>query len=786
MRTNTVDCADTYVGCRESECARKNSNPTHFGVLLLSLLILTGCNFIDQVNEHLQAMQGELQKKRALILAQDSFKQMDRVDIVFAVTPQVLQAISPDLLDRFNAAESARNNGLSFDSLEFVFGDQWLGVDAHFNKQYGEVTARVRTQFSAYIGATSNALHWNIYFDGIELVSLTGVPKVGRRVASEVAEAVSTLLPIINAVADEVVNSKPERALLTFLDQEDLININLTDSSSDAFKFDVGTIATGMKVSGTAILVDKRGIFVAAEVGFVKPSEVGNTIPTFPKDAELIRLSSKEWRKRLVEYQQAVNSLVIQSASREFAPLIDRHWSGFGVTKTAMSRLLQFSLAQDRLSGTAFLHRPTKSSADVTFEIKERNCNVYFEGCKYEEICSGDRCETTVARSVLDDACVGACCAAAGGVGCAIKKVKRGCKKACTSLTKSNHPIAGALCDGFRAADALHGGTLCKVADNVDVAICQLDENFKKSLCDMEQEVGRYFAKHPIGTMTVEIKPKVDIKLRASEATVSPDLTSFEATLGASGGGMVESSLRWVRKNYAGDVLFPGGATPLSPCITDWKESVTTKVALDAFHAHLRFRGVWSTDGDKKLVLTYAMQGDETVYVDLSPAPLVELFGGKPHVLINCPLVGFGSVVWGSAEGVFSQENARSVLPLLTGQDFPHNIENESFDLEIEPVEHCEDTRLQACEYTAAKCTNDSSPACKWAKASCQAESSKCSIARDGCSIFDRVPACDENATCEAVREKVCRQPVLRLEPQVGPASILMRQIRPVPPPTAS
>ena len=76
-------------------------------------------------------------------------------------------------------------------------------------------------------------------------------------------------------------------------------------------------------------------------------------------------------------------------------------------------------------------------------------------------------------------------------------------------------------------------------------------------------------------------------------------------------------------------------------------------------------------------------------HADFKPGPVVALFAGKPHVTLNCPLAAISAVVFGSAEAVFTQADARRVFPLLTGDDYPIELKDQKFRIDIKPISVC-------------------------------------------------------------------------------------------------
>ncbi len=86
------------------------------------------------------------------------------------------------------------------------------------------------------------------------------------------------------------------------------------------------------------------------------------------------------------------------------------------------------------------------------------------------------------------------------------------------------------------------------------------------------------------------------------------------------------------------------------------------------------------------------------MHVDFSPPPLKAFFGDKPYLALNCPTVVVGSFVMSAAEGLFTPENARQVLPLWTGKDYPYHVKDVSFTIEIPEMPVCRTLDKARCE----------------------------------------------------------------------------------------
>ena len=671
------------------------------GVLAgFTLFALAGCQGgVDKINELLQASQGELQQKRALSLSEASLPGLQRLDIAFTVRKDTLETIEAPLLKSLNDSKSAKENGISFKDVGFSFGEQRVILSVDLVKQFGDLSVEGRVQVSSFVGAASNALLWNLYVDGIEVTRITPSSNLAEAAAKKLVEELNGLLPILNAILDEAVNDDPKTAVLLSFDKKDFINKQLADRSKEdaaKFKFDEKELETGLATTAAAILIGEDGIFAAAQVEFVPPDQVPDALPTFPEDSDLIRISAPDAAARVKAYRTAVADLANKWAGGEIAPLVKLQKTGIAVSKAALARLINFTLKQGEISGTAFLKEPSTSSAPLTFKIAERDCHAYFDACDYKPICEGNRCEQKVTKTI-NKTCDYSCCGAFGGLFGAVCLFTKTCQRACDEIVEVIEPIAGPACDGFRAADKLHAGALCGIASNVDKAVCDIDANLRKSLCDVEQEIRKFYTANPVATITSTVVPDAALKVSANDGSVSDDLLTLEATVAGSGGGRIKASLGYDRHNYADALVIPAGISLGLGCVADWNETVDVEVQADPFTEHARFTGAWKTDPDKTLVLEFTQAEEKTLYVDFKPPPLLALFV-KPEFTLKCPLLGGLAAIFGLAEAVFTQEDARQVFPLLTGEDFPITLKETHFALKLKPIKVCSDLKEKKCD----------------------------------------------------------------------------------------
>lgn len=669
------------------------------GVIAILAMALSGCDgAVDKINEHLLAARGDLQAKRAITLSQDALKDLKRVDIALAIRAESLVALKQKLLDELNASEKIKSEKISFQNIDFLLDEQMLSLSLAMTKKVSDYNVIGQLQVSSFVGATANALVWNLYVDGIKVTRVEGVPTPVDQAVKLIADALDAARPIINAALDELVNGKPEKAVMLSLDQKDLIRKELSDESTNDFKVDSKELRAAMQAKASAVLIDKRGIFVISEIEFVKNDDLLPLKPAFPKESDLLRMSSSDRKKLVDAYREKVGALA--RGSEDLQPLLKFERSGVAVTREAVTRLINFLFSQGDVSGTLIMNKPMKEEkTELKFEIKRRNCSEYFAGCDFKDVCEGDRC-TEAFDQVTRGTCQVGCCLLFDSIipGGSLICMRRGtCNEPCDKVTKATRPIQSAKCDAFRAASTLHGGALCNVASNVSKAACDVDKNVRKSICDVEQAAAQYFESNPVATVKANAKPDVGIKLKVSNASVASDLASFQATVKGAGDGKLNASINYDRHFPTEALVLGPGVSLGAACVVDWKESIEIDVAAQPLTEPLTFAASSRNDAAERTAeLEFKQQGSTTVKVDFDPPPLLALFAGKPHVTLNCPLAALGAVIFASGERIFTQEEARKLLPLLTGKGYPLEIKDLKFSIKLKPIKVCDNS--DSCE----------------------------------------------------------------------------------------
>lgn len=657
-----------------------------FIFLVLFSIIISGCELEKKANEYLQASQGILQEKRAITFSEENLAGIQNADIVFAVEKSHFDLLVPLLLEDLNDSDLGNEYALGFEGLKFKFNNQSLILIADITASIEGYNVKAEAQISSFVAATGNGLHWNLYADGITIKKIDGPKdKVTRTIIRTVGNGILSLTPIINAVLDEAVNDDLSSALLVSFDQEGFLEIDLAASNDSEITYEPKVLTTSMQTIGSGVIINKTGIIVAANVEFLPGEEVPPTTLEFPEDGELIRQSKGELNGRISAYQNALGNIITNSFGEAGFYNSGRVSTGFGVSDKALAELLNLQIEQGAINANIKTASSSKDSSEITFEIEEKDCYKYFDGCDYQNICQGNRCEQEVSKQI-EKGCKVQCGLSTGGFGLLFPKLCDGiCKETITVV----EPVSSLQCDVFRAADKLHAGALCSIASNVDKAVCDIDANLRKGVCDGVQEIGRFYRANPVATLETESSTDFDLDVSLNDFAFNENLTTLNIKLSLSGGGPAKASLDYDRHNYASAAISPALSLGLL-CATDWKESISVDVSADINEETIPFSIRFAEQEDGTLDMTFEQIGEKVIFVDFSPSPLTALFGGKPQVTLNCPLAAAGSLIYSSGEAIIKEKEIREVFPLLTGKDYPHTLEKLDFKFELEPISICE------------------------------------------------------------------------------------------------
>jgi len=668
----------------------KRSALTWVGVAIVVLggvaWLVTRGSTVKAINEQLQASTGQLQLKRALTLSEAALETLAPADLLISITASDLKRLEPNLKAALGKARALKEARIEVANVQLEMSQQSLSAAISLAIPIDVDTDVQATLYaSALIGATPSALHWNLRYDGLWVDKVTTASRLDDVAVQAIAMRLLSLKPLLNAILDETVNDNPETAVLAQLNQDRIIAENLAESSTSQLRIEPYEISWSMQVESTGLWIDEKGLLLAARIAFVPPQDVPTGLPNFPSDDFLATQDGDGVRARISAYRTRFMKIVEDSfPDAKLTEISSRSVTGVALTTKSFATLFKKQFGSAPVMGTLTIAEPESSSSEVTFAISERNCREVFDACDYQDVCSQNACKHTVKKSV-SRTCEYSCCLNTGLLGCLFWDV---CKRACDEVVEVVEDVNSPVCEAFRAADRLHQGVLCKVASNLDNAVCDIDANVRKAVCDVGQEVRRFYENNPVATVRASVQPNVTLQAQIADATLADDLSRLSAVMSASGGGPIRARLEYDKHNYTQDIL-TGGLTLGLTCVVDWTESVDLEVSAQVDSLPVAFSSTFESMDSGILKWRLTQTDPVTVFADFSPAPLVALFGGKPQITLNCPLLLTGALVWATGEAVLKEEKVREVLPLLTGENFPQTIRNNSFEISIEPLQIC-------------------------------------------------------------------------------------------------
>jgi hypothetical protein len=351
------------------------------------------------------------------------------------------------------------------------------------------------------------------------------------------------------------------------------------------------------------------------------------------------------------------------------------------------------------VQATVLLDKPAKGSTDLTLSLSERNCNELVEGCRFKDVCK-DRsiCHQTDVRNVLDKFCKAHCALLPSFR--LFKKNPRGeCEKQCPTVTETSVILLhNPHCDAFIAWDNQNGGRACTTADNFDKAICDAGHTLSKGVCDVQQEVRRFYENNPIAVLTTEVRPNVLINGTINRASVSADLKQLHVNATMTASGPLDVGLKYERKTATDLAFGPGFGWGL--CTTNWAETTHVDVSIKSSSYDVKFAGTFEDDpSNESVLLKYSLAEPLIIKIDFSPSPMDAVFGKNPHLILNCPTAVIGTTLLGTAEAVLTKEDARKALPVLTGHNYPLELDEDTgFPIEIEKLIVCRTLSPDECD----------------------------------------------------------------------------------------
>ncbi len=676
-----------------------------FVILLLAvaaaLSVLPGCSYINakrierEVEAVRQAASGELQMKRALVVSEASLQRLDRVDVAVVLPKQQIVELAPLVRGAVEAAPAIKSAEIVVKGVRLDVRRQEMDAAIEIQKKVGPALVHATVEAGGVVGGLQSGVVLNVLCRGIRLdkIELVDAGVDVSAVAALVNKALDEALGIVNVALDVELNRNPKRAVVAWLDQPGLIDVNTTDSNNGTTIFRPKQIKTALNARSTAVLIDDKGIVLLVKAEFVAPTSIPDRLAEVPLVGDLVEIDKKGAEARIGAYQAAVEQKLSSAFGADFAR---GDKAGLAVTREAVARAVNHALSQGPFEASVLLKTRRKESVDLTVEIKKRSCQDLINGCKFKDVC-GDRsiCQTTTVVQVADAACRAAC-RPLPNVGLpGVRNPRRDCEDACRTVAQTIvTPIHSAHCDAFIAWDNATGKVGCNAASNFNKATCDAQQNLDKSVCDIEQEFGRVYEHNPFATVESDTEPDVSLSVGVNGAALSSDLSQLRAKTTLSGRGTVKVGLNYVRRAPT-DILIPG--VGLGICTTNWKENASLGVSVQSADYDVPFRGSIEAVSDGTIDLRYELQDEQTIYINFSPSPMSAFFGNKPHLTLNCPVFVVETFGVGVGEALFTPEDARKAMPLFTGENYPYKLKNTAFAMRVPKVKLCKSPDPAQC-----------------------------------------------------------------------------------------
>lgn len=673
--------------------------------VLSSCLLLQGCFFTNwmlkgKLGELQQEASGDIQTKRALAINEDSLKKMTSVDLVLNVPYKLVDRSYDAVIKAFNEDESLKKEQLQITDFSLQFSNQELIGLMKIKKQVGNYVISGTVHCAAAISTYSDVIYYNIYGRYLKIDSVEGgkFTFAISGLAKTINPVLNGIVPLINIVADKKVNQKPGLTAIQAFKFKPVWDQSKRDQLAKEKGIFIGPETKEINISISQMLfrIDQNQITLLGTLSPTKPGDVKPPAP-LPLDSQLLVISKEESDARITKYLKEVDTLIDSALGEN----IDRNKfngsaSGF-VTKTSLAKVVNSVTASGPITVTGtYPDYSDNKTLPVTIPIPVPDCNTHLKACKYKNTCSGNRCEEVVRiPPVLDTACRISCCAAAGGIGCAIRSVRRTCERVCTSAERFvTRNIAGPFCDGFRLAGSAVPG-LCETAGVLDAVACTAINSMEATFCTAISQTKNYYDTHPIADIDAYIKAEsIRFKGGINALELSTDLNKFTLSASLQASAILKYGLHYKRNFTPTDLILPTSLI-LSPCTFNWSGDYSTtananlskQIVFSLQPIEKRdHQGVKSVIKDGDLVLKFESE-EWNDHLDFSPSPLGELYARTPHVALNCPLATVGGLVYGVGEKIFRPEEARVVWPLLTGENFPFKVTPKSLPLVIPAIE---------------------------------------------------------------------------------------------------
>lgn len=663
---------------------------------------MSGCNLIERANKHLQAAQGDLQQKRAVSTNIVALSEIEDVDIVAFLPATTLASAASYLEYELNVTSEASKRSVVFSNASISASDSslLLLVDATF--PYRGLTVTARTHASAFLVTSSGAILWNAYLNGFEILEISGVPCFFPRGEAWANGLLVAANSAMNAILDEAINNDPENAFLASLSFSDVFSEDLGDLSSDDLTISPKTIAINLATQASALHLYASGLWLLAEADFTDETPA-LPVPEFPSDRDLVRVSDDAYRALVEDYRRDFFAKLSESV---FSPLGSSSEKSFLAASDRKFNQALGILLETPVSGTFELSEESFDEKTLKWYLKGERCERYFSACESQDICGTHQCVDR-RTEIFEEACRKPCRVQCDVLCCRPSPFGDICVPGCTGTCDGLcddvceiprevvKPITTRECNTFHEAVDLFGQGLCSLAQEVDGAICDTENDVRDAICAAEDQLVGFFNETPVATFTAttRVTGTLGFDLRAVALSDAGDVLHVEAKF--EGRADVRADLKSNRHSGPDMVLAPPGIL-VDQCLYDWNAAVDTVASLEPFTARLPLNVEWSETAEDALSMNFSIQSPIGLEFDLDPEPLPELLRGEPSLIFRCPVLVAGSAIFAAYESQYKPEEDRQVLPLISGQDYPYEVEDLGISARVKPAELCLGERSDA------------------------------------------------------------------------------------------
>ncbi|MEW6641000.1 MAG: hypothetical protein AB1586_10885 [Pseudomonadota bacterium] len=567
---------------------------------------------------------------------------------------------------------------------------QAVRVDVTFTAARGKISVAATASGLAAADIDDNTLAVNAAVSNLVIHAIhTGfLDPLGSDIAGALNSLIADTLPILNAALDTQVNPIKYR-----LDFGPLLNTDITKLiTKGKFRPDKRALYWSPHLQGTALLIDPQAALIVAKIHNNTRDEdmLDESLPLLRPaepsgDAAKVDAAYQGFRQEMLARADQVFGVTPGS------PAVAR----IALTLPYVAATLNTALAEP-VCGTVLLDetfKPFDEAITLGTPPATFNCTRDIEACAKKSICdSKEQCKdrvrtipavTHLSPPFLDKACVAAACAAAGGVGCVLKKVREPIERACTKVQtivdKAEETIVeaagGPVCDALREINRT-APAVCRAADVLTAPQCLGLDTIGVAGCTVRTAALDYFAKNPLA----KVKGGADAKGAVNGCVtghLDPDLARGAFAVNAAGQADMSAHIDFDPSLalQALPALGLPGAEALS-CVAGFDKVFKASVSASVKQA----AGATITPAAEadRLRLTLALD-KTTLHFDLDKSPLDIIFARNPDLLIKCSLALTGALAFATWDTAVN----KAISPYLTGKQIPYEFNDVKFAVNI-------------------------------------------------------------------------------------------------------